>query len=150
MAVEIYCDGACIGNGRKTNRGGWGAVIKGSGKTREISGGELNTTNQRMEIMSCIKALEAVATINDVFCVYSDSAYLINCMNDKWYVKWLRNGWLNASKNPVENRDLWERLLALIDGKQISFRKVRGHSGHTENEMADELASTAAQKLIGE
>lgn len=144
--VEIYCDGACSGNGRKTNAGGWGAVLKFGARTRTISGGEHNTSNQRMELLACIKALEEVKTSDVNVDVYSDSAYLVNCFKQKWHEKWTRNGWMNSKKEPVENRDLWERLLGLVGRLNVSFYKVNGHSGNEMNDLADELARKAAER----
>ncbi len=138
--IIIYCDGACAGNQFNKNTGSWGAVLKYKNKTKEIFGGEKDTTNQRMELISCIKALEQIKTNNHGIEVHSDSAYLINCMNQKWYEKWQTNGWKNSSKKPVENKDLWLRLLALISKYHVSFHKVAGHSGNHLNEVADQLA----------
>jgi ribonuclease HI len=143
--VIVYCDGGCSANGAKINRGGWGAVLKFGEQTKTLYGGEKNTTNQRMELTACIKALETVKPEYPVD-LYSDSAYLINCFAAKWYVNWRKNGWLSAKKQPVENRDLWERLLDLAGKRTIAFHKVKGHSGDKLNEMADSLA----QKGIAE
>ncbi len=146
MYLEIYCDGACIGNGLRQNRGGWAAILRNGEKMSRISGSEMNTTNQRMEILGCIRGLEKAHAFQDKVYVYSDSAYLVNCMNDKWYANWQRNGWLNTKKQPVENRDLWEKLLELTGKMDVSFHKVHGHSGNGLNEQADELARKAALK----
>ena len=141
--IVIYCDGACSGNGRKTNTGGWGAVLKTGALMRTFSGSERNTSNQRMELLACIRGLEEVKDRRVPVEVYSDSAYLVNCFRQKWYVKWQKNGWLNASKQPVENKDLWERLLRLAAERNVSFHKVSGHSGDEMNDMADNLARLA-------
>ncbi len=138
--VQIYCDGACSGNQYSCNRGGWGAVLLYEGKTREIYGGEKNTTNQRMELTACIRALEQIKTRDIEIDVYTDSAYLVNCMHQKWYERWQRNGWKNAKKEPVENKDLWLRLLELTGQYRVRFHKVKGHSGVELNELADGLA----------
>jgi ribonuclease HI len=138
--VIIYCDGACSGNQFKSNAGGWGAILKYKDHVKEIHGGELNTTNQRMEITACIKALEQLNSTAYPVEIYTDSSYLANCMLQRWYFKWQRNGWQNASRKPVENRDLWERLLELLEGRRVTFHKVKGHAGDTLNELADELA----------
>jgi len=138
--VIVYCDGACSGNQYSTNKGGWGAVILYDDRHKEIYGGELNTTNQRMEITACIKALESIGPSHSYIDVYSDSAYLVNCINKKWYVNWQRNGWKNYKKQPVENKDLWEKLLSLLAQKSVTFIKVSGHSGLEFNELADKLA----------
>jgi ribonuclease HI len=144
--VVVYCDGACSGNQYSNNAGGWGAVLKYGDRHKEIYGGERNTTNQRMELTACIKALEQIDPSFSEVDVYSDSAYLVNCMNKKWYENWQRNGWKNYKKQPVENKDLWERLLKLLSGKTVTFTKVTGHSGLELNELADKLA----RKGIGE
>ncbi|MDE3057161.1 MAG: ribonuclease HI [Bacteroidota bacterium] len=144
--IIIYCDGACSGNQFGTNRGGWGAVLLFQGQRKEIFGGEKNTTNQRMELTACIRALESLKRTDLPVIIHSDSAYLVNCMQQKWYEKWERNGWKNVKKQPVENRDLWERLLQLVSKYQISFRKVEGHVGIELNERADRLARRAAEK----
>ncbi|MCU0275958.1 MAG: ribonuclease HI [Acidobacteria bacterium] len=146
--IVIYCDGACSNNQQRQNRGGWGAVLQYKGKAREISGAERNTSNNRMELLACIKALEAVKNRALAVAVFTDSAYLANCLLQKWYLRWQRNGWLNASKKPVENKDLWLRLLALKDGfSRLTFHKVAGHSHIALNDRADELAREALQKL---
>jgi ribonuclease HI len=138
--VIIYCDGACSGNQNKTNTGGWGALLSHRGKVKEIYGGEPNTTNQRMELTACIKALEEIRSTRYEIDVHTDSAYLANAINQQWYVKWQRNGWLNYNRKPVENRDLWERLLTLLSKYRVNLIKVAGHSGDVLNERADELA----------
>ena len=107
---------------------------------KELCGGERNTSNQRMELTACIKALEAVTAKEKPIEIYSDSAYLINCMHQQWYVRWERNGWKNAKKQPVENKDLWERLLELLNAFEVKFFKVEGHAGVELNELADVLA----------
>lgn len=140
--IIIYCDGACSGNQFKDNTGGWGAILKYGDKIKEIFGGEINTTNQRMELTACIKALEQIKNDGYEVEVFTDSAYLANCMLQKWYVAWQKNGWKNAKKEPVENRDLWEKLLSLTALHKITFHKVTGHSGDELNEKADELART--------
>ena len=146
--IVIYCDGACSNNQQKDNRGGWGAILLYQGKTKEISGGERNTTNNRMELLACIRALEAVKNRSLPVEVHTDSAYLANCLLQKWYLRWQRNGWLTAGKKPVENKDLWLRLLALKDKfTHVSFHKVAGHSHVELNERADQLAREAIQTL---
>jgi len=143
----IYCDGACSGNQFRSNAGGWGAILKYGDRLKEINGGELNTTNQRMELTACIRGLEHVKSGKYDIEVYTDSAYLVNCMHKKWYVTWQKNGWKNASKQPVENRDLWERLLSLLPLYKLNFVKVTGHAGNTLNERADELARQGIAKV---
>jgi ribonuclease HI len=138
--IIIHCDGACSGNQYSTNMGGWGAVMQQGSRLKEIHGGEQNTTNQRMELTACIRALEQIKSGKYNVEVYTDSAYLVNCMQKKWYATWQRNGWRNAARKPVENRDLWEKLLSLISLYKVRFIKVAGHSGNKLNERADELA----------
>jgi len=145
--VTIYCDGACSGNQFKGNRGGWGAILLYKGATKEMRGGERNTTNQRMELTGCIEALQCLKGEGLDVVVYSDSAYVVNGMQQKWYERWEKNGWLNYSRKPVENRDLWERLLKLVRRHHVVFRKVAGHSGVEQNERADELARLAIGEL---
>ncbi|MCX6555632.1 MAG: ribonuclease HI [Candidatus Aminicenantes bacterium] len=147
--IVIYCDGACSNNQQRQNRGGWGAILLYKGKTREISGAEKNTSNNRMELLACIKALEAIKNPALPLAVFTDSAYLQNCLVQKWYLRWQKNGWLTAGKKPVENKDLWLRLLKLKDRfRQITFHKVAAHSQIKWNERADELAKEAIRKLL--
>ncbi|MCX5996936.1 MAG: ribonuclease HI [Chloroflexi bacterium] len=145
--IIIYCDGACSGNQYRTNAGGWGAILKHGDLLKEIHGGELNTTNQRMELTACIKSLEQLKSGKYYVAVYTDSAYLVNCIHNKWYTAWQKNGWKNAAKKPVENRDLWERLLKLLSLYTVVFIKVVGHSGNKLNERADELARQGIAKV---
>jgi ribonuclease HI len=146
--IIIYCDGACSNNQLKENRGGWGAILLYKGKAKEISGAQRNTSNNRMELLACIRALEAVKNHSLPVEVFTDSAYLANCMLQKWYRRWQKNGWRTAGKKPVENKDLWLRLLALQEGfYRISFNKVAGHSNIEWNERADRLAKEALQRL---
>jgi len=148
-AMIIDTDGACAGNQFKNNSGGWGAVMRINGQVEEISGGERNTTNQRMEILACIRALETWGFPGAKLALRSDSAYLVNCMHQKWYVRWRRNGWRNAKRQPVENRDLWERLLELVESMEVRFTKVKGHSGDEWNERADALARRGMTECCG-
>lgn len=148
-SITIYCDGACSGNQSATNVGGWGVVMKYKQQLKELSGGERNTSNQRMELTACIKALEEIKLKEKRVDVYSDSAYLVNCMHQKWYTRWERNGWKNAKKQPVENKDLWVRLLDLLDGLNVAFHKVEGHAGVELNERADELARRGIKEIAG-
>lgn len=145
--IIIYCDGACSGNQYDENVGGWGAVIKRGDGVKRIYGGEVNTTNNRMELTACIKSLEDVREDGIAVALYSDSAYLVNCMNQKWYVNWQRNGWRNSKKQPVENQDLWERILTLITAVKVRFHKVKGHAGVELNELADGLANRGMDEL---
>jgi len=138
--ITIYCDGACSGNQFRDNAGGWGAILKYGDNVKEIYGSELNTSNQRMELTACIRSLEQLKSLKYAVEVYTDSAYLVNAIHKKWYLTWQKNGWRNSRKQPVENRDLWERLLKLISSRKVAFIKVEGHSGDELNERADSLA----------
>jgi ribonuclease HI len=138
--IQIYCDGACSGNQFGKNSGGWGAILKYKDKVKKLYGAERNTSNQRMELTACIKALEAIKINSINIDIYSDSAYLINCMNEKWYERWEKNNWRNSKNKPVENQDLWVGLITLIRKYDISFHKVDGHKGVDLNELADKLA----------
>lgn len=140
--VEIYTDGACSGN---PGPGGWAAVLIYKGKTKELSGGEHNTTNQRMELMAAHEALQSLKEPCAV-ALNSDSAYLINCFKQKWYQSWEKNGWKNSKGEPVQNRDLWEKLLVQVRRHQVQFQKVKGHAGVDLNERCDELARAAIPK----
>ncbi|NLM46476.1 MAG: ribonuclease HI [Firmicutes bacterium] len=137
--VIIYTDGACAGN---PGPGGYGAVLCYGGHVRELSGGEENTTNQRMELMAAIAALEQLKYPCRVK-LHSDSAYLINAFRQNWFKKWRENGWLNSKKEPVQNRDLWERLLELAQRHSIEWIKVKGHASDPLNNRCDELARSA-------
>lgn len=139
--IIIYCDGACSGNQFKNNVGGWGAVLKYKASVKEIYGGEKNTTNNRMELTACIKALEQIKSKDYQVELYCDSAYIVNCFQQRWYLKWQKNGWKTAKKTAVENRDLWMRLLELENQYTVTFHKVKGHTGVELNERADELAN---------
>ncbi len=146
--IIIYCDGACSNNQRRQNIGGWGAVLVSRGRVKEISGAERDTSNNRMELLACIKALEAVRDRARPVEVFTDSAYLANCMQQGWHRRWRRNGWLTAAKKPVENKDLWLRLLELAEGfPRLAFHKVAGHSQVELNELADRLAREAIRTL---
>ncbi|MBI3195559.1 MAG: ribonuclease HI [Ignavibacteriae bacterium] len=146
-SIIIFCDGACSGNQFSKNKGGWGVVLKFGEHMKELYGGEKNTTNQRMELTACIKALEAIKQNEIPIEIYTDSAYLVNCMNQRWYEKWQRNGWKNAHKKPVENKELWEKLLLLLNDFEVSFHKVEGHAGVELNERADELARLGIEEF---
>ena len=140
--VSIYTDGACSGN---PGPGGWGAILIDDGHEVELSGGESPTTNQRMELTGPIEGLRALAGRRAV-AIYSDSAYVVNCFRDKWYERWRQNGWRNAQKKPVENRDLWEALLGEVARHDVVWHKVAGHSGHEMNDRADALTRSAVPK----
>jgi ribonuclease HI len=127
--VVIYTDGACSGNGRENAAGGWAAILVHPSKERELSGAESATTNQRMELRAAIEGLKALTAPCNVT-LYSDSAYIVNCFRDRWYDAWRRNGWRNKKKQPVANRELWEELLDIVEGRGhvVEFKKVLGHA----------------------
>ena len=137
--MTVYTDGACSGN---PGPGGWAAVIIDGGREREIWGAEPRTTNQRMELRAPIEALRSLPSQRRVD-LYSDSAYVVNCFRDRWYERWRQNGWKNAQRKPVENRDLWEALIAEAERHAVTWHKVAGHSGDLLNERADRLACAA-------
>ncbi|AFS78251.1 ribonuclease H [Gottschalkia acidurici 9a] len=140
--IIIYTDGACSGNQNNENIGGFGAVLLYKDHKKEVYGGEINTTNNRMEIKACIEALKTLKRKDIPVEVYTDSAYVCNCINQKWYIKWRSNGWINSKKEPVENKELWMELLDLIESlENLKFIKVKGHSGVELNELADSLAN---------
>jgi ribonuclease HI len=140
--VNIYTDGACSGNQNEKNTGGWGCVLEYGGTTKELWGGEPDTTNNRMEMLALISALSALKEDGLRLHIYSDSSYLINCMKQKWYVNWRRNGWKTSQRQPVENRELWEKLLTLSEGQTIEYYLVKGHL----KTDADSAALKAAHK----
>jgi ribonuclease HI len=140
--VVIHTDGACSGN---PGPGGWGAILEWGGRRREIKGAEPHTTNNRMELMAAISALEALKRPCDVD-LHTDSQYLRQGITG-WIHGWKRNGWRTADKKPVKNVDLWQRLDAAVDRHTVHWHWVRGHSGHDLNERADELAREAITEL---
>jgi ribonuclease HI len=139
--VEIFSDGACSGN---PGVGGFGAVLRAGKKEMEVSGSEGRTTNNRMELMSVISALETLKVPCRVR-VTTDSSYVVKGMND-WIRDWIRRGWKNSQKKDVMNRDLWERLLKAAEPHEIEWCWVKGHSGHAENERCDRLACREIRK----
>ncbi len=140
--IEIYTDGACSGN---PGPGGWGAILIYNGIEKSLSGYVPETTNQRMELTAAIAALKVLKEACRVR-LYSDSAYLINAFKQNWIKKWLANGWLNAQKKPVENRDLWQELIELERIHQVEWIKVAGHQDNVYNNKCDSLAREAIVK----
>ena len=136
--VDIFTDGACSGN---PGPGGWAAVLRFETIEKELSGGEQLTTNNRMELMAAIAALEALKRPCRVR-LHTDSIYLRDGIT-RWITNWRRNGWMTADRKPVKNADLWQRLETAMAPHQIEWAWVRGHAGHAENERADELARQA-------
>ena len=142
--VDVYTDGACSGN---PGPGGWGALLSYRGKTRELSGGEATpTTNNRMELMAAIRALEAL-TRPSVVRLHTDSIYLRNGVTS-WLASWKRNGWRTASKQPVKNEDLWRRLDAAAAPHDVQWLWVKGHAGDPGNERADALANHGMSEAV--
>lgn len=141
-SVEIFTDGACLGN---PGPGGWGALLRYGDTERELSGSDPDATNNRMELMAAIQALEALTKPCDVV-LWTDSTYVKNGI-EQWLANWIRRGWKTAAKKPVKNQDLWQRLDAARSPHQVTWKWVKGHSGHPENERVDDLARLAAQSV---
>lgn len=145
--ILIYSDGACSNNQSNHNSGGYGAVLIYKENIKKIHGGMKNTTNNVMELTAIIEALKIIKRKDIPVQVYSDSAYIVNCINDRWYVNWRRNGWKTSKKTPVENKELWIQLLELVESFNVfEIKKVKGHAGDKYNEIADELARTGAEE----
>ncbi len=141
--VEAYTDGACRGN---PGPGGWGVLLRWNGHERELFGGEADTTNNRMELMAAIQALEALRRRCRVV-VTTDSQYLRKGISE-WLPAWKARGWRTAARKPVKNADLWKRLDAVTSRHDVEWRWVRGHSGHIENELADALANRGIEEML--
>ncbi len=145
--VTIYTDGSCLGN---PGPGGWGALLvyeNADGEHRkELSGAEPNTTNNRMELTAVIRALETLTRACAVE-LFTDSQYVKKAFTDGWLAKWKKNGWKTAAKKPVKNQELWQELDALMARHQVNWNWVKGHAGHPENELVDDLARGAAESL---
>lgn len=141
--VHIYTDGACRGN---PGPGGWGAILRYGDTEKELYGAESNTTNNRMELMAAIRALEALTRACDVI-LTTDSQYLRKGITE-WLPQWKRRGWKTADKQPVKNQDLWERLEKAAASHRIQWDWIKGHSGHEENERADQLANRAIDEMV--
>lgn len=140
--VDIFTDGACQGN---PGPGGWGAILRYHGTEKELSGGEPETTNNRMELMAVISALSALKEPCEVI-LYSDSQYVCNAISKGWARSWKKNGWRRSNKEPALNPDLWEILLQQLDRHKVTVNWVKGHAGHPENERCDRLAVAAAEQ----
>ncbi len=139
--IDIYTDGACSGN---PGPGGWGALLLYNGHEKEICGGERETTNNRMELMAAIQALEALKQPSRVQ-LHTDSVYVRDGIT-QWIERWKRNGWRTAAKKPVKNVDLWQRLERAADRHDMEWHWVKGHAGHPQNERADQLARDGMAK----
>ena len=142
--IVIYTDGACSGN---PGPGGWGALLSWNGHEKELFGGEWDTTNNRMELMAAIKALESLKRTGPI-ALYTDSTYVRDGIT-KWIHGWKRNGWRTAAKKPVKNEDLWKRLEAALVGHDVEWHWVKGHAGHPGNERADQLARDGVLQITG-
>ena len=142
--VELFTDGACSGN---PGPGGWGCVLRFGGVSKELSGGEAQTTNNRMELTALIEGLSALKYRCRVT-VTSDSKYVIDAIQSGWAKKWRANGWMRNKKDKALNPDLWETLLNLLDRHEVEFVWVKGHAGHPENERCDELAVAESRKFM--
>ena len=140
--VEAYTDGACRGN---PGPGGWGVLLRFNGTEKRLCGGEAETTNNRMELMAVIQALESLSRECRVT-VTSDSQYVLKGINE-WMENWKKRGWKTSAKKPVKNVDLWQRLDKARENHDIEWVWVKGHSGHSENEIADELANQGIDEL---
>ena len=141
--VIIYTDGACSGN---PGPGGWGAILMYKDNKKEISGGKIDTTNNIMELTAVIEGLKLLKFSCKVK-LYSDSAYVVNGFNQKWIYGWIKNGWKNASKEPVKNKELWQELYDLTKIHEVEFIKVKGHADNEYNNRCDELARNAIKEL---
>jgi len=141
--VVIYTDGACSGN---PGPGGWGVVLRWNGTEKELHGGDPQTTNNRMELMAAIQALEALNRPSRVQ-LYTDSVYLLNGIT-KWVAGWQSNGWRTSAKKPVKNEDLWRRLIEAKNGHDVNWQWVKGHAGDEGNERADALARLGTEEAV--
>lgn len=141
--VEIFTDGACSGN---PGPGGYGVILKFNGHEKELSGGERQTTNNRMELTAVITGLSALKEPCEVD-LYSDSKYIIDAVTKGWAKKWQTNNWIKSDKKPALNSDLWQKLLQLLEKHKVTFIWVKGHAGHPENERCDKLAVEASQSM---
>lgn len=137
--VQLFTDGACLGN---PGPGGWGALLRFGTREKELSGGEALSTNNRMELMAAIAGLETLKRPCEVV-LTTDSQYVKRGV-EEWMVRWRANGWRTSDRQPVKNRDLWERLSAALEGHRVQWHWVKGHAGHAENERVDVLARDAA------
>lgn len=142
--IEIYTDGACRGN---PGPGGWGALLRFGEHERELYGAEDETTNNRMELLAAISALEALRNDRYPVVLTTDSRYVMDGIT-KWMDNWKKRGWKTANRQPVKNEDLWRRLDELVSRHQVEWQWVRGHSGHEENERVDALANKAIDELL--
>lgn len=141
--VDMFTDGACSGN---PGPGGWGTILRSNGVEKEMSGGEANTTNNRMELLAVINGLSALKRKCEVT-IYTDSQYVVNGITKGWAQSWKANGWRKKDKKPALNADLWDMLLNLLSQHEYSFVWLKGHDGHPENERCDKMAVAESQKF---
>ena len=140
--IELFTDGACSGN---PGPGGWGAILRYKGHEKELSGGEAETTNNRMELIAVIEGLKCLKEPCEVV-LTSDSQYVCNAITKGWARNWKRNGWIKSDKTKAKNPELWDELLGLLEIHKVKINWVRGHNGHPENERCDRLAVEQARK----
>ena len=150
--LEIWTDGSTLNNGQENAIGAWGIYIVEDDKVLfGWNGGEYNTTNQRMELTAVLKAFQFYSNYKEDLDIqlnlYTDSAYIYNCWKDKWYEKWVRNGWVNSKLQPVSNKDLWEKIIPYFNDSAINLIKVKGHSTNKGNIEADKLAVEGARRF---
>lgn len=148
--LRIYSDGGCAGNQSEENLGGWGAILEFGEHTKELYGSMPNTTNNRMELTAVIESLKALTRDNLTVEVFTDSSYVANCFNQRWYVGWEKRGWINSQKKPVENRDLWEELLSLVRRHHVTFYRAMGHINLTSPNTNLKKHYAKFQSLNGE
>lgn len=144
--VTIYTDGACRGNGKENTIGAYGIVLIYNDVKKEIKKSFVNTTNNIMELSAVIDALSMLKEPCSVK-IYSDSAYVVNAINQNWIKSWIKNGWRTSSKEPVKNRELWEKLIKLMEIHEVNFIKVKGHTDNLYNNRCDELANEAMDEI---
>lgn len=154
MNYKIYCDGATSNNGYENARGGWAYLILDENDIEiyRFKEGVPSATNNQMELLAAINGLLYLHSIRDIskqdkITVYTDSAYLANCVKQKWYSKWLVNGWINSKKEPVANKNLWKSLIPFFEAENIEFVKVKGHAGNKYNEIVDKMAVSAKEEI---
>lgn len=140
--IEMFTDGACSGN---PGPGGWGTILRYNGTEKELSGGNSDTTNNRMEMMAVISGLKALKEPCEVD-LFTDSKYVCDSVTKGWVYSWKKNNWRKADKKPALNVDLWEEMLQLLDKHNVTFHWLKGHNGHPENERCDKLAVMQAEK----
>ena len=150
--IEIYTDGSCRGNGKKHNVGGYGyAILENDILIASGGKGEKDTTNNRMEMLAIIESYNILKqkelNQNTDIIFITDSSYVVNCLYQKWYHKWLTNNWINSKNEPVKNKDLWKSIIPLFEDKRITFRWVKGHNGNNWNEYVDKIAVKNAEDL---